>query len=70
MVRHQRGKSLEPEMRDLRQHLALARDAVRHDHVERRDAVARHEQKAVAQVEDLPDLSGTDFFDARQFQLK
>ena len=70
MIRHERGKFLEPEMRDLREHFAFARDAVGHDDVEGGDAVAGDEQEAVAEVKDFADLAGADFFDAGQIELE
>ncbi len=70
MVRHERGKFLEPEVRDLREHFALARNAVGHDDVEGGNAVAGDEQEAVAEVEDFADLAGADFFDAGQVELE
>ena len=70
MVRLKRRHAVEPEIRNLRQHLALARDAVGHDAVEGGDAVAGHEKQPVAQVEDFADLAAFDFADARQFQLQ
>ena len=60
----------EPEMRNLREHLALARNAVGHDDVEGGNAVAGDEQQAVAEVEYLADLAAPDFFDARQIELQ
>ena len=70
MVRHERGKFLKPEMRNLREHLALARNAVGHDDVEGGNAVAGDEQEAVAEVEDFADFAGADFFDAGQIELQ
>ncbi len=70
MVRHERSKFLKPEMRDLREHLALARNAVGHDDVEGGNAVAGDEQEGVAEVEDFADLAGADFFDAGQIELQ
>ena len=43
-----------PEMRELGQHLALARDAIGHDAIEGRNAVGSNKEQAVAQVEDFP----------------
>ena len=68
--RTSRGKFLEPEMRDLREHFALARNAVGHDDVEGGDAVAGDEQQAVAEVEDFADLAALEFFDAGQIELE
>ena len=41
------GGALEPELRGASEHRALPRDAVRHDHVEGRNAVGGDEQQAV-----------------------
>ena len=57
-------------MGNLREHFALARNAVGHDHVEGGDAVAGDEQKTVAEVEDFADFAGADFFDAGQIELQ
>src|ERR1017187_3202012 len=70
MIRHERRKFLKPEMGNLREHLALARNAVGHDDVEGGDAVAGDEQEAVAEVEDFADLAGANFFDAGQVELE
>src|SRR5471032_336181 len=70
MIRHERGKFLEPEMRDLCEYFALARNAVGHDYVEGGDAVAGDEQEAVAEVEDFADFAGADFFDAGEVELQ
>ena len=60
MIRHPGFGLVEPEMGNLREHLALARDAVGHDAVEGRNAVSGDEEQRVAEVEDLPDLAGGD----------
>src|ERR1035437_2292508 len=70
MVRHERRKFLKPEMRDLCEHFAFARDAVGHDDVEGGDAVAGDEQEAVAEVIDFANLAGADFFEAGQIELE
>ena len=70
MVRLERFGLREPEIGNLREHLALARDAVGHDHVERREAVGGDEQQAVAEVEDFAHLAALEFFDAGQFELQ
>ena len=70
MVGHERGEFLEPEMRNLREHLALARNAVGHDDVEGGDAVAGDEQQPVAEVEDFAHLAAAEFFDAGQVELE
>ena len=69
MVRHERGKFLEPEIGNLREHLAFARDAVGHDDVEGGDAVAGDEQEAVAEVEDFADFAAADFRNPGQIQI-
>jgi len=57
-------------MRDLREHFALARNAVGHDDVEGGDAVAGDKQKTVAEVENFADFAGADFFDAGQVEVE
>ena len=57
-------------MRNLREHLALARDAVGHDDIEGGNAVAGDEQQAVAEVEDFADFAAAEFFDAGQIELQ
>ena len=68
MVRHERGKLIEPEIRNLGEHLALTRDAVGHDDIKRRDAVAGDQQQPVAEVENLADLAAAQFLDAWQLE--
>ncbi len=70
MIRHERGKFLEPEMRNLREHLAFARNAVGHDDVEGGNAIAGDEQETVAEVIDFADFAGADFFDAGEVELQ
>jgi hypothetical protein len=57
-------------MRNLREHFALARNAVGHDDVEGGDAITRDEQETVAEVEDFADFAGADFFDAGEIELQ
>ena len=47
----------EPEVRELRQDLALVRDAGGEDAVERRDPVARDEEERGAEIVELADLA-------------
>ena len=70
MVRLERRRLREPEIGNLREHLALARNAVGHDDVEGREAVAGDEQQPVAEVEDFAHLAALEFFDAGQFELR
>ena len=65
MVRLERFGLREPEIRNLREHLAFARNAVGHDDVESREAVGGDEQQAVAEVEDFAHLAALELFDAR-----
>src|ERR1700741_5130797 len=58
----------EPEVGNLREHLALARDTVGHDAIEGRDAVGGDKQEAVAQIKNFADLAAFQFADARQFK--
>ncbi len=59
-----------PEIRNLRQHLSLARDAVGHYAIKGRDAVAGHKQKVLAQIKHLANFAALHFFDARQLQFQ
>ena len=60
----------EPEIGNLREDLAFARDAVGHDAIERRDAVGGDEEEAVAEVKDFADFAAFDFADAGQVELQ
>jgi len=60
----ERRRLRKPEMRELGQHLALARDAVGHDAIERGNAVGGHKEQAVAQVEDFPHFAAFQAGDA------
>ena len=55
---------VEPEMGNLREHLALARNAVGHDAIEGGDAVGGYQQQAVAEIKHFADLAAFDFRDA------
>jgi hypothetical protein len=70
MIGNQLGEALKPEVRKLREHLALARNAVGHDAVEGRDAIRGDEQKGIAQVENLADLAALELLDARQVEVQ
>ena len=58
---------VEPEERNLRQNLALARHAAGHDHVEGADPVGRNEEQRVAEVVDIAHLAAVDELHARNF---
>jgi hypothetical protein len=60
----------EPEVRDLGQDFAFARDAVGHDDVESGDSIGSDEEEAIAEIENFADLTALQFFDPRQFELK
>ena len=70
MVRHERGEFLKPEMRNLREHLALARNAVGHDDVEGGNAVAGDEAESGRRGRRLRGPCRTEFFDAGQIELQ
>src|SRR2546422_116494 len=70
MVRLKARGLREPEIGNLRQHLAFARDAIRHDHVKGGDAVGGHEEQVIAQVENLAYLAALEFLNAGQVQVK
>src|SRR5689334_3206702 len=57
-------------MGKLRKHLALARDAVGHDAIERGNAIRCDEQEGVAEVKDLADLAALELLDAGQVELQ
>ena len=59
VVRHDRRGVPEPERRELREHLALVRNARAEHVVERRDPIGGDEQQAVAEVEQVADLAVT-----------
>ena len=62
---------VEPEIADLAEHLALARDRVGQHHVERAQAVGGdHQQVAIAQVEHVADLAAVDQVQAGQVGLQ
>ncbi len=56
----------EPKRREPGEHRALAGNRVRHDAIERGNAVRGDKEKPVAEVEDLPDFSAPEFRNARQ----
>ena len=58
VVRNDVLREVEPELRHLRQDLALLRDLVLEDMVESRDAVRRNHDDAVASIVDLTNFSG------------
>ena len=70
VVRLERFRLREPEIRNLREHLAFARNAVGHDHVEGRDAVGRDEEQTVAEIKDFADLAAFELLDAGQVQCQ
>ena len=58
MVRRRSARSaVEPERRNLREHLALVGDAGAEHVVERRDAIGGDDQQAVAEVVEVADLA-------------
>src|SRR5688572_27780883 len=57
-------------MRELREHLSLARNAVGHDAIERGNTVCRDQQEGVAKVKDFADLAALEFLDAGQVELQ
>jgi len=56
----------EPELGEPIKHLTLERNAVRHDHIERAQAVGGHDEKGAADLEDFADLATGDMLEARQ----
>jgi hypothetical protein len=59
VVRDDRSGPVEPERRDLRQDLALVGNAGTEDVVEGRDAIARDDEQAVAELVDVADFALT-----------
>ena len=68
MIRLKGGGLGEPEIGNLREHLALARNPVGHDAIEGGDAVGGDKQQAVAQIKNFADLAAFQFADAGQFK--
>ncbi len=70
MIGRQRGEALEPEVGQLREHLAFAWDAVGHDAIEGRDPVGGHQQQGLAQIKNLADLAALYLANAGQIKLE
>jgi hypothetical protein len=75
VVRHQVCGLVEPEIADLAQHLALARDRIGQDHVEGAEAVGRDDQElrrgaCAGQFEDIAHLATVAQRQAGQIGLK
>src|SRR6267154_2622871 len=68
MVRLKRFGLGKPEVRDLRQHLAFARDTIGHDHIEGRDAIRSDKKETVAEIENFADLAALQFLNSGQFE--
>jgi hypothetical protein len=60
VVRHDIGQLVEPEGRQLRENLALVRNAGAQHVVERRDAIGGDQQQRIAQVVDVAHLAGAE----------
>ena len=63
------GHLPEPELGEFRQDLTLSRDGVRHDDVEGRDPVRRHDEEVLPQVVDVADFAAVDKLQAFQVGL-
>jgi len=59
VVRHDRSGPVEPERRDLRQDFAFVGNAGTEHVVEGRDAIARDDEQAVAELVDVADFALT-----------
>src|SRR6185369_14798696 len=70
MIGLEAGGLGEPEIGDLGQHFAFARDAVGHDDVKGGDAVGGDEEEAVSEIEDFADLAALKFSDSWNIDLK
>ena len=60
VMRHQAAvlpQAIEPELRQLREHVAFAGDSLRQDHVKGRNTVACDQQQTVTQVVHVPHLA-------------
>ena len=57
VVRHEVAEVIEPERRELREHLALVGNAGAEDVVERGDAIGRDDQQVLAEIVDVADLA-------------
>jgi hypothetical protein len=57
-----------PERGELREHLAFARDGIRQDAVECRDAIGGDEKQVFAEVENLAHFSARDFANAGKIE--
>ncbi len=70
VVRLKRLRLAEPEIGNLGQHLALARNAIGHDHVKGRNPVRRHEQQTVAEVKNLAHLAALELAKTGQVEFE
>lgn len=61
---------VKPEIGNLREDLAFARDAIRHDAIKGGNAVRGHEQQTVTQIKHFADLAAFKFADAGQIKLE
>ena len=57
MVRNDRSGALEPEGRDLREHLPLVGNSRREDVIKRGDPIGRNDQEPVAEIVQVSDLA-------------
>src|SRR4030095_8509203 len=57
MIRHDAGRPLEPERRQLSENLAFVRDARPQDVIEGRDAIGRDHHQGVAAIEEVANLA-------------
>ncbi len=61
---------VEPEVGDLGEDFAFARDAIGHVDVEGRNAIGCDKEEILAEVKDFADFAGFDFFNPGQFKFE
>ena len=57
MIRHDRLHAIEPEPRDLREDSAFVGDTRPEDVIERRDAIGRDDEQAIAEIVNVSDFA-------------
>ena len=70
MVRDEIANQAEPERRELREHLALVRDARAEDVVEGGDAIGRDDQQLVAEIVDVAHLAASGKCESGKLRLE
>jgi hypothetical protein len=70
MVRDFLADKVKPETRELCQHSTLVGNALVHDHVERREAIGRHDEQLIVQFVNVANLASGEKFDAGKMGLQ